>query len=60
METLHSVEEAAELLRVKPVTIRAWITQGRLMAVRLGLRVLLTEREIQRFIETGMRQNRKE
>jgi len=60
METLHSVEEAAELLRVKPVTIRAWITQGRLMPVRLGRRVLLTEREIQRFIESGMRQNRKE
>ena len=59
MERLHSVEEAAELLRVKPVTIRAWITQGRIMPVRLGRRVLLTERELQRFIETGMRQGKK-
>ena len=59
MEKLHNVEEAAELLRVKPVTVRAWINQGHLSAVRLGRRVLLTERELQRFIENGMREGKK-
>jgi excisionase family DNA binding protein len=55
MERLHSIEEAAELLRVKPVTVRSWVYKGWLVPVRLGSRVLLTEKELERFIEEGMR-----
>ena len=58
MERLHSVDEAAELLRVKPVTVRSWVYKGWLVPVRLGRRVLLTERELERFIEEGMRRGK--
>ena len=58
MERLHNIEEAAGLLRVKPVTIRSWVKKGWLMPVRLGRRVLLTERELERFIEEGLRKGK--
>ncbi len=33
---LYSVKEAAALISVKPSTIRTWINQGKLRAIRLG------------------------
>ena len=59
MDRLHDIEEAAALPRVKPVTVRSWVYKGWLIPVRLGRRVLLTERELERFIEEGKRQGKK-
>lgn len=58
MERLYDIEESAEILRVAAVTVRAWVKQRRLMPVRLGRRVLLTERELERFIDEGLRQGK--
>ena len=50
---LLSVYEAAEILNLKPVTLRAWIAQRRMGCVRLGRRVLIPLNEIERLIEGG-------
>lgn len=59
MDSLFDVKEAAGKLRVSPLTIRAWIYEGRLTPVKLGRRVLLSERELQRFIDEGYRNGQK-
>ena len=34
--TLMTIQEAADALRVKPITVRRYIAKGRLKAVRVG------------------------
>lgn len=53
MDRLYGIKEAADALRVKPPTIHLWIRQGRLMPVKLGRRVVVTERELERFVDEG-------
>ena len=45
--------EAAESLGLSHWTIRLYIRQGRLKAVKIGRRVLIEPAELQRLIETG-------
>ena len=59
MDVLFNIKEAASKLKVSPLTLRGWIYKGRLTPVKLGRRVLLTERELERFIAEGMRQGKK-
>ena len=51
MEPLKSVEEAAETLALSPWTIRLYVRQGKIRPVRIGRRVLIEPREIERIIE---------
>jgi excisionase family DNA binding protein len=55
VEPLYSIESAAKNLSLSPWTIRAYIRQGKIKPVRIGRRVLLTEAEIRRLIEHGLR-----
>jgi excisionase family DNA binding protein len=50
MEALHDVTDAARLLAVSVWTIRAYIRQGKLHAVRIGRLVRLDEQELCRFV----------
>ena len=59
MDVLFNIKEAASKLKVSPLTLRGWIYKGRLTPVKLGRRVLLTEAELERFIEEGKRQGTK-
>jgi excisionase family DNA binding protein len=47
---LFTVPESAEVLRVKTVTMRQWIAQGRLQVVRLGRRVLVEREVLEQFV----------
>jgi excisionase family DNA binding protein len=47
------VREAARLTSLSPHTIRAYIRSGRMLAVRIGRRVLIEPREIKRLIVEG-------
>lgn len=47
---LLTLLEVAELLRVSPHTIRAWIRQGRLQPLRLCRRLLFNPAEILRLL----------
>lgn len=53
MESLKSVEEAAELLALSPWTVRLYIRQGKIRPVRIGRRVLIEPQEIRRIVEEG-------
>ena len=47
------VKQAANALSMSPWTIRRYITLGKLKAVRIGRRVLIEPRELQRLVEAG-------
>ncbi len=53
MRALKSIEEAAGLLRISKWTVRAYIRDGKLRAIRLGRRVLIEESELERLIASG-------
>lgn len=46
-----TVDEAAERLRLQPVTIRLWIRNGKLPAFRAGRRVLLRVADLAAMVE---------
>ena len=48
---LLTVNEAALALRVAPVTIRRYITKGRLHAVRVGRGIRIDKQEVERLPE---------
>jgi excisionase family DNA binding protein len=52
-QKLLTVNEAAELLGLAPVTLRCWIGQRRISVVRLGRAVRISQEEISRMIERG-------
>jgi excisionase family DNA binding protein len=48
-----TVAEVATTLRLNQQTIRNWIDQGTLPAVRIGRRVRITRADLERVIEQG-------
>jgi excisionase family DNA binding protein len=48
-----SVEESAQALSLSPWTIRKYIEEGKIKAVKIGRRVLIEPSELQRLIEEG-------
>lgn len=59
MDTIYSIKEAAQKLRVSHLTLRGWIYDGKLTPIKLGRRVLLSERELERFVAEGYRNGQK-
>jgi excisionase family DNA binding protein len=52
LETLYSIEQAAEKLGgVSPWSIQSWLSQGRLRRTKVGRRTMISESELERFIE---------
>jgi excisionase family DNA binding protein len=54
LRELLTVREAADFLRVKVSTIRAWILQRRVVYVKVGGRVLLRRSDLEKLIESGI------
>ena len=53
----RTVNEVAEMFRVKPLTIRRWIKDGRLKIIQPfpGAKILIEDEEIERFKKEGAR-----
>lgn len=49
MDTLLSVRQVAYILKVHPLTIRRYINEKRLKAVRVGGNIRISEKELQNF-----------
>ena len=47
------IKEAAASLALSPWTLRQYIRQGKLKAVRIGRRVLIEPSELQKLVEQG-------
>jgi len=47
---LVTTKEAAELLRVSPWTISAWLSQGKLKRVKAGGRTLIAKADLETFL----------
>src|SRR5579884_4059666 len=52
-ETFLTVAEVAELLKLNQQTVRNWIDQGSLPAVRVGRRVRIRRSDLDRVLEEG-------
>lgn len=52
-DRLRSIQEAADRLGISPWTVRRLADRGELRSVRMGRRVLISEREIVRVINNG-------
>jgi len=52
---LLTINEASEVLRLKPSTVRAWLVKRRLPFVKLGSRVFLRLADLQAIIEAGLK-----
>ena len=50
---LLSLSEVADLLRVSPHTIRAWVRKGRLQPVRICRRLLFSPDVVSRFVSVA-------
>ena len=49
MENLFNVKQAAFILKVHPLTIRRYVKEGRLKAIRVGGNVRIKEKDLQEF-----------
>jgi excisionase family DNA binding protein len=56
-EKLHTCDEAAALLNVKPSTIRAWTSRRRITCVKLngGRAVRYRQSDLEKLIKAGLR-----
>ena len=52
-ETFLTVAEVAELLKLNPQTVRNWIDQGSLPAVRVGRRVRIQRSDFEQVLAQG-------
>jgi len=51
MDNFYNVNQAAFIMKVHPLTIRRYIREGALKAVRLGGNVRIKERDLQTFMQ---------
>jgi excisionase family DNA binding protein len=54
-ESFLTVAEVAEMLKLNQQTVRNWIDQGSLPAVRVGRRVRILQSDFDRLVEEGYR-----
>jgi excisionase family DNA binding protein len=47
---LVSTKEAAELMRVSPWTVSAWLSQGKLPRIKAGGRTLIAKSDLEAFL----------
>jgi excisionase family DNA binding protein len=48
-----TVHEVAALLKLNPQTVRNWIDNGQLPAIRVGRRVRITRADLERVLQQG-------
>lgn len=53
VEKVYSVAEAATTLKVSTHTIRAWFYSGKLPGIKLGRRVVFSEKNLQELLDRG-------
>lgn len=55
MQPLLTIEEAAEILRVEPTTVKGWVREKKLPAVKLSYRTLrIRPQDLQNYIDQSI------
>lgn len=52
-EQLFTTDEAAELLKVHPETVRNWIRRGELVAIKIGRQWRVKRADLERIAQRG-------
>lgn len=55
IDDLVTTKQAAELLKVSPWTISAWLSQGKLRRIKAGGRTLIAKADLEAFLTHGKR-----
>ena len=58
LDTIYTIEQAAEVLQIKPRTLREWIRQEKVKAFKLGGLVRIHEEDLQEFIDSARKKAR--
>jgi excisionase family DNA binding protein len=53
IDTIYTIEETAHILKIKPRTVRQWITDGKLKSFKIGDLVRVHEDDLQALINTA-------
>jgi len=56
---LVTTKEAAELLKVSPWTVSAWLSQGKLPRIKAGGRTLIAKADLEAFLHRDGAQGKK-
>ncbi len=51
---LYTVQEVSDILRVHYTTMYAWIASGKVNAVKVGRKLLITSNELDNIIKNGV------
>lgn len=54
-EKLYSVDETAEILGIHPMTVRKWLTAGKIRGVKVGRLWRIPESSLQELAKFGTR-----
>jgi excisionase family DNA binding protein len=52
-QLLIGIQEAAAAIGLSPWTVRQYVRNGRIRGVKIGRRVLIEPRELERLVESG-------
>lgn len=52
---IYNIQETAEILQVTPRSIYTYIKEGKLHAVKIGREWRVTQKDIEKLLETGTR-----
>ncbi len=52
--TFYTVQEVARMLRITPQTVRTYIKEGKLQGKRVGRPLLITEENLNSFLEVNL------
>jgi excisionase family DNA binding protein len=53
-ERFYTAEDLADYIKVSPQTVRAWIRDGKLKAVKFGRSWRIADDEVQRIVAEGV------
>ena len=53
LEDLRTIQEAADLVRVHPATIRNWLRDKKIKRIKAGSRTLLSMRDLEAFVKSS-------
>ncbi len=58
VDTIYTVDETAEILKIKPRTVREWIRTGKLKSFKLGDLVRIHEEDLQALIDKSRNESK--